>query len=542
MSDAFLTASRVPTADGAPDPYDHEIALVDTTAPETPVEPTRTRTESPSGSWRRIGVARVPTRSSVKTSIARRKYAKYQENKYNKKGPLPDQDDFQQSSASTPSNGASEAVDFADQNPDRRKGRHKKKQHKHEYAIDVLYENQRGSFLFGIPLYSHSSLLNFDPSPWLNRDFKESPVNITNAQVPDPTWEWSWKTWYVDMSYDVDEEGWQYSFSFGKSTAWHGTHPWFHSFVRRRRWLRKRIKRPLPQPGAAKASNLSAAHRLNAEYFTIHPKRDRSRSPDSALPASYMSVLPASDLEEPPTDITDIATLLKSLRLANIDRAKIDLVKRFTTSAPSDELSYLGPHIPDIMSHLVFQNSRRQLLEYLKLTVEEAQRKHNEENTRARTSNASPSEESARLETLQSAIDSADAQIVGLEYWSDRKHVLQTADPEHETTQAIASIFDAPVPAPKPETDVAGDIRGISGEAEVGRDRTRDVVEAAAGRGRKGKGKQKEIDDREERASDVSDKHANGAQVDRDGDESKDKKSPSPPRLKPDQVLIPDDD
>lgn len=109
--------------------------------------------------------------------------------------------------------------------------------------LDILYENQRGSFVFGIPLYSQGSLLHLDPSPWMTQDRQESPVNITNAQLPDPSWEWSWRTWYVDMSGDVDEQGWQYSFSFS-SSQWHGTHPWFHSWVRRRRWVRLRHRAP----------------------------------------------------------------------------------------------------------------------------------------------------------------------------------------------------------------------------------------------------------------------------------------------------------
>jgi len=107
--------------------------------------------------------------------------------------------------------------------------------------VDILYENQRGFFLCGIPHFSSNSLLNFDPSPWLDGQFKPSAVDITNAQVPDPNWEWSSRTWYVEMSHDVDEEGWEYSFWF-KNCSWHGTRPWFHSFVRRRRWLRQRVR------------------------------------------------------------------------------------------------------------------------------------------------------------------------------------------------------------------------------------------------------------------------------------------------------------
>lgn len=525
MSDALTNVLRISTADGAPDPYDHEINLVDTTAPETPTEATatKTRTDSPTGSKRRIGIARIPTRSSVKNELIKRKYARYQENRYSRASNITDdgtEAGQDQEATGTPPNGVSEAVDFADRDRGRPENR-KKEHHKPQTVIDVLYENQRGSFLFGIPLYSHSSLLNFDPSPWVNKDFKDSPVNITNAQVPDPSWEWVWKTWYVDMSYDVDEEGWQYSFAFGSKTAWHGTHPWFHSFVRRRRWLRKRVKRHTLQPGDPKAGNLSAAHRLTAEYFTIHPKRDQS--PDSARPQSYISVVTA-ELEEPPEEIKDIATLLKALRLASIDREKIDLVKRFVDQA-SDELAYLGPHIADITSYLVFQNSRRRLLAFLKKSAEEAQQHRDEHDAEDKPEGEA---ERQRIDNLLAAVEEADKEITGLEYWSDRKHVLKTVDPDKETTQAIAAIFDKPAPLPKPDENPAGDIRGIPEDAEIGRNPTLEAAKSVQDSGIK---ERKEQEKRESK----------GKQPRRESEDDT-VEAGSPPRLKPDQLLVPDED
>lgn len=495
--------SGIATADGFTDVPDHEISLVDTTAPSA----TPSRTESPTRSSKELAIRK--TKSSIRQRIANRKYAKWRQDKFSRNGKLPQEP----SEAAPGEQPDTEAVDFAD------RGRRDapKKQTKDESAVDVLYENQRGSFFLGIPLYSHSSLLNFDPSPWVTKDFKDSPVNITNAQVPDPSWQWSWKRWYVDMSHDVDEEGWQYSFSFGGNFVWHGTHPWFHSFVRRRRWLRKRIKRrEHGKLRSGKAETMSIAHNLNTDYFTIHPKRERS--PDSKQPESHTSVRASVQGEEPPGEINDIATLLQALKLATVDREKIDIVKKFINQG-GEELAYMGSHIPDIMSSLVFQNSKTQLLSFLKDTTNAAQAHRDEHNAEDRPEGE---QERRRIDNLLAAIEAADHQIGGLEYWSDRKHVLKTVDGASD--QPISTIFDKPSKDPQRQDHPAGSIRGISDRAEVGIDPTHELMHTVHGGDAhdisaedKGKGK--------ERAREPGSEY---------------EKEESPPRLKADQVLIPD--
>ena len=189
-------------------------------------------------------------------------------------------------------------------------------------AIDALYENQRGWFVFGVPYFSANALYNLrvDPSPWLNSDLQPSPVNITNAQVPDPSWEWAWTRWYVDMSLDVDEEGWQYSFFFRKC-AWHGNHPWHHSFVRRRRWLRKRVRRP------------RGLERVAGDLFSVGTAPTRTSGGGGSA-----SPLPEDD------DITDIATLMARVRRCAVDREKVAAVLRFVREG-SEELPYLADHV-----------------------------------------------------------------------------------------------------------------------------------------------------------------------------------------------------
>ncbi|KAK4943453.1 hypothetical protein LTR10_016944 [Elasticomyces elasticus] len=531
--------TRVSTVDGSADLYDHEISLIDTTEP-----PEQDLPQPSSASAISSKLSKVPSRTGVTDYIARRKYAKWQEDRFKSKAPSAATTERQVPKAGSKQGkdaeqqAATGAIDFAEnqsvdrgrKNADKR--RRESKHLKHQiHEIDILYENQRGSFFCGIPLYSHSSLLPTDPSPWVNKHFHDSPVNITNAQVPDPSWEWAWKTWYVDMSYDVDEEGWQYSFAFGRNFAWHGTHPWFHSFVRRRRWLRKRVKRN-GTGGRDKPGGLNAAHHLTQDYFTIHSTRERSPvstvdgAARTARPASYMSQSsPVDMLEQPPEDIKDIASLLKALRFASVDREKIEVVRKFVDQA-GEELVYLKDHIPDIMSFLVFQNSRTQLLAYLKRTANDA-RKHREHHEDEKKPEGDI--ESRRIDNLLAAVDTANAQVGGLEYWSDRKHVLQTADENALETRALATIFDAPPPKPRAEDDVVKDIKGISEEADLKGTKIPSIFRRS--------GQNKQATQQETEKEDKGKSKA----VHHDSEDDRMEADPSP-RLRPDEVLIPGDD
>lgn len=218
-----------------------------------------------------------------------------------------------------------------------------------DFHIDVMYENQRGWFIFGIPLFSSKALWNLriDPSPWVGPDYKPIAVNITNAQVPDPSWIWEWKSWYVDMSGDVDEEGWQYSLYFRKF-AWHGNHPWFHSFVRRRRWLRKRVKRPVKskdtkdQPFEEGFSVGGTLGVTTIAHATISdPTSTTSDDPDG------------SSIEE----IRDIATLMSRLKTSAIDREKIVAINKFVAEA-DEELHYLAKEVSLFLEFLLVLHSR----------------------------------------------------------------------------------------------------------------------------------------------------------------------------------------
>ncbi|KAF2861361.1 hypothetical protein K470DRAFT_192572, partial [Piedraia hortae CBS 480.64] len=250
---------------------------------------------------------------------------------------------------------------------------------KEDRVVDILYENQRGWFLFGFPRYSSASLLPCDPAQWQHGDFCPSPVDIRNAQVPDPSWEWEWSSWYVDMGRDVDEEGWEYCTAFRQGFKWHGNHPWMSSFVRRRRWLRARVRR------RAGESSTSLEALNDSGYSSIQPSSGGGKS------------RAWEPIEE---EIANMPSLILALRNARVDREKLVAVRQFVEHG-EDELYYLAECMNDIMSLFIFQNSRRQLL------------------TELMEAHYDPSQ----AENMKRAIDAAAAQVENLEYWSDVKSV-----------------------------------------------------------------------------------------------------------------------
>ncbi|KAI5795268.1 hypothetical protein EDC01DRAFT_78600 [Geopyxis carbonaria] len=357
----------------------------------------------------------------------------------------------------------------------RRPGRRERE--KEVAEIDVLYENQRGWYLCGIPLFSNKSLLNFDPSAWQNKHFHDSAVSIVNAQVPDPSWVWDWKSWYVDMTTDVDEEGWAYSFSFSPSFAWHGNHVWFHSFVRRRRWLRKRVKVPSVQNGTTTRSPSTerGAHGLNNDYFTIHSRRERSSWHASGTNGNShrRSVLEGgsdwggtaadSDSLSDLADLRDIPTLLRIVKRARLDREKVEAILRFAMDA-TEELAYLPENMHTLMSWMIFQASRRQLLAHLTayadrfeagdegaftLPTDELSMPNLIDSQPVSPLPESPhqpllpdpsmpppesevppmgSERKKKLDALRRSIVAADENVRRLEYWSDKKEVARRGE------------------------------------------------------------------------------------------------------------------
>lgn len=260
---------------------------------------------------------------------------------------------------------------------------------------EVLIENQRGWFFLGFPFFSANMLFPSDPGAWTcgATGLATAPGDISSYPLPTPAWEWSWRRWYVDMAYDVDDQGWSYSWTFSSRT-WHGSHVWFHSFVRRRRWIRLRQKIDTNASVAAATAAAAAAGTSNSnqdedyqnyarssfeaarygpKYFAIPPAGRIETSIASEAPASLRresmaSVLSASNTQPTPhylhllqqkragntpaasmrrlshfSDQTSVASflaehrdfsmLLTDLQAARLDRERLDLLTQFVTNA-----------------------------------------------------------------------------------------------------------------------------------------------------------------------------------------------------------------
>ncbi|EJT80400.1 hypothetical protein GGTG_00400 [Gaeumannomyces tritici R3-111a-1] len=293
-------------------------------------------------------------------------------------------------------------------------------------AIDILYENERGALCCGRPLFASQALGNLDPPAWTNVAHKPSPTDIRTAQVPDPSWDWAWPEWRVNHEEQgTDKDGWEYSFAFHKKFSWHGP-KWWNSFVRRRAWTRRRVKKD--QIRQAHGGSL-----LQPEYFTVRSSAEMARRRSSAESSglgskrgSMMSVSIASqatggaDAEKP--DIRDVQELLLALRACRIDREKIEALENYLENGDEDDLVNLEAKMPEVMGFFVFQTSRRLLVQRLTELHDQTQAEAGQQKDEATRSSRAVATE----EALAAALRRADEEVKRLEYWSDVKEVAET--------------------------------------------------------------------------------------------------------------------
>lgn len=322
-------------------------------------------------------------------------------------------------------------------------GQPQKDKHSHprrktpDTAIDILYENERGGFLCGIPLFASAALGNLDPPAWTNSNHKPSPTNIKTAQPPDPSWEWAWPEWRVnnDDAIDADPDGWEYSFMFSKKFSWHGP-KWYNSFVRRRAWIRRRIKKGI-------GYQANDPHLLNPEYFTVEaannkhtPLRDGASSVLDTASRTSACVLHEEDAVSEKKDVESADMLMAVLRVSRIDREKLDAVENYLEHAADNWLD-LQNHMHEIMSIFVFQASRRLLLTRLMGIHDEAVRKLEEQKKAGKANKDGSNNENiepfdpeleVKVANLAAAVTHADEEVRRLEYWSDVKGMAESGE------------------------------------------------------------------------------------------------------------------
>ncbi|KAJ3092149.1 hypothetical protein HK100_007009 [Physocladia obscura] len=104
-----------------------------------------------------------------------------------------------------------------------------------EIIREELYENMRGSCLFGNVQFGAAGLLPTDPPAWST---VTGAAAFDRMSFPVPSgWEWA-TDWAVDLRHDVDADGWCYAVSF-RAREWSGSPAPSH-YVRRRIWIRTR--------------------------------------------------------------------------------------------------------------------------------------------------------------------------------------------------------------------------------------------------------------------------------------------------------------
>ncbi|WVQ80748.1 hypothetical protein IAT38_002853 [Cryptococcus sp. DSM 104549] len=159
-----------------------------------------------------------------------------------------------------------------------------------EFVWDVLFENQRGIYLWGTGYYSSRTLLPMDPSPFtrpcriipsassfsISKPSSTSPIDTSTIPTPSsspkedkqhaatqstkttytletyqppPGWEYI-TGWMINMRTGTDEVGWRYNAWF-KEKGWssHAGNIGWWGWVRRREWVRLRCVVPVDKEG-----------------------------------------------------------------------------------------------------------------------------------------------------------------------------------------------------------------------------------------------------------------------------------------------------
>jgi hypothetical protein len=164
-------------------------------------------------------------------------------------------------------------------------------------------------------------------------------------------------------------------------------------------------------------------HMLTDDYFNVRPASDRTRRSQQSLASSRvasktsLTQASTSEMEQVKPDIEDMETLLQTLRLARIDREKLEAMENYLKNAI--DLSQLDNEMHEIMSLFIFQASRRALLSHLMGVYEE---------TKAEQEKNDSAELRERTSALKDAAKHADEEVRKLAYWSDVKQMAEAGE------------------------------------------------------------------------------------------------------------------
>ncbi|KAG0367184.1 hypothetical protein BGX24_003339 [Mortierella sp. AD032] len=236
-----------------------------------------------------------------------------------------------------------------------------------DFVYDFLYQHERGAFFLGTPKFSSKSLLPVDPDEWTDQKFQTSAMNTSDYELPDPSWEWVHKSWLVDMTGDVDEDGWEYAMTFHGS-PWHGNYEIFRSFSRRRRWLRlrKRKGKSLGKPSALpertyppsipsisqkQLDATSALQQDSTPYSTVDRKAGKSIGTGTG---SLLLPLPAAKRVD----------LYRSLKKSHSDREKLAHVAQYVVRYPGD-FDDMDKRMDKYLNLFDYETSRREFISML---------------------------------------------------------------------------------------------------------------------------------------------------------------------------------
>lgn len=214
------------------------------------------------------------------------------------------------------------------------------------------------------------------------------------------------------------------------------------------------------------------AHRLNADYFTIHGASRRDRSPDSSAGgasgkrSSRFGNDGTDESDEDLTDIPNVIALLAVLKKASVDREKIVAVRTFLAQG-GEELHYLADNMDEILGLLIYQTSRQRFIVNLHESLSQAKEIRDSDREKEDLDRETVRR---KIDNLSRAIDASRAYLKEFDYWKDASE----SNIRGESALAVKPPFgedDSNWPEETRahiESDNAdNEIRGISTDAEV---------------------------------------------------------------------------